>query len=112
MSPRGKERRMSMGLRGTMIGWKWFVSKAVASFPVILLIASACTMVSPRSPNPSEPPGESKSFRYNHPLFIMELKNVEVFDNAIKMTFMYTNRTDSRAFGGPRGSLAYLVDNL
>jgi hypothetical protein len=42
----------------------------------------------------------------------MELKNVEVFDNAIKMTFMYTNRTDRQAFGGPRGSLAYLVDNL
>lgn len=102
-----------MSLRGTVIRWKWFVKEVVVLFPVILLTSSACTMVpAPRGQSPSEIPGDSQVFRYNHPLFILELKNVEVFDNEIRLTFMYTNRTNGQQRGGHVMDRAYLVDNL
>ena len=75
-----------MSLRGTAAGSeRRFRKEVVALLPVILLILSACTLVSPRSQRTSESPGDSQGFRYNHRLFTMELKNVEVFDNEIKM---------------------------
>ena len=64
---------------------------------------------------PSETAEDSQlGRRYKHRLFLIELTNVEAFDNEIKLTFMYTNRTDKLQHGGPvvPSVRAYLVDNL
>src|SRR5437773_10433527 len=93
---------MTMSLRGTVIGWKWLAREVVALLPVILLISSACTMLPVPFGQSPESPGESQGFRYRDPLFILELKNVEVFDNEIKMTFMYTNLARNEQIARPR----------
>lgn len=101
-----------MSLQGTAAHWKSrSVRKLLAPLPVILLIVSACATVSP-----GMGPSESQGFRYNHRLFTIELKNVEVFDDEVKITLMYTNRTDRPAFGQVlqrafAGQDSYLVDN-
>ena len=98
-----------MNLRATEAGWnRWFTTQVAATLPVILLL-SGCAMTSAPRPSPSESPGR---FRYNHPLFIMELKNIEVFDEEIKLTLMYTNRTGKPQHACFAGAGTYLVDNL
>ena len=79
-----------MSLRGTATSrtW-WFLEEAALIFPVILLLSSGCTTAS--APGPESP---AQVFRYNHRLFSMELTNVEVFDDEVKLTFLYTNRAD------------------
>src|SRR2546425_11935431 len=119
-----------MSLRGTKTGGKWRFMKAGATLSLILLILSACNGVSRRSSSSSESPGNSQEFSYRHSLFVLELKNVEVFDNEIKMSFMYTNRTGAQQLAYPRfcqgrdniqaprsgagggANAVYLVDNL
>ncbi len=56
-----------------------------------------------------------KGFRYSHKFFTMDLTNVEVVGDEVKLTFVYTNRTDSPRDGGLGSrdiNATYLVDNL
>jgi hypothetical protein len=78
-----------------------------------LLILSACA-----TPGSPDSPEGSRRFQYNHRLFTMELKKVEVFDDSLRLTLMYTNRQDRSASGelkAPPKTLssdaAYIVDD-
>jgi TolB-like protein len=61
------------------------------------------------------PPVPLKGFRYSHKFFTMELTNVEVVGDEVKLTLVYTNRTDSRHQGNTWQTdinKTYLIDNL
>ncbi len=102
-----------MNPRGHVCGAAKLASTAVTCISAIVLLLSACTTpVSPQSPEGAH------RFQYNSRLFTMELKNIEVFDDSVKVTLMYTNRQDRPAGGqiaAPPKTLssdaAYIVDD-
>jgi len=90
-----------MSLRGDAACRRWwFARELVVLSPVILLTLSACTSASAPS---AESRGSSQRFRYDYRLFAMELTSVEVFDDEVKLTFLYTNRTDRTQSGVNNG---------
>lgn len=66
----------------------------------------------PRSVPPGAGVEHDRDFHYEHRYFSFTLTHVEVIGEEVKLTFMYTNRTEAPERAFPSRSNTYLVDNL
>src|SRR3972149_7697634 len=58
------------------------------------------------------PPRSDQDFRYTRGAYSFELTNLDVIGDQVKLTFLYTNRTNSVQRGSPSADETYLLDNL